>query len=154
MAIYQIHKELDLAVTIEEAWGFISSPSNLVKITPEQMAFEIVTAGLPEKIYPGLMIEYRVSPLKGIRMPWLTEITHVNEQEYFVDEQRKGPYALWHHEHRLIPAGNAVHMEDLVTYQLPAGPLGTLVHGIFVKKRLEAIFDYREEALVKMFGRP
>jgi ligand-binding SRPBCC domain-containing protein len=87
-------------------------------------------------------------------MPWLTEITHVIDHQYFVDEQRKGPYALWHHEHRLIPLDNGIRMFDLVTYQLPAGPLGTIAHRFFVKKQLEGIFSFREETLVERFGRP
>ncbi len=117
------------------------------------MGFEITTPGLPEKIYPGLMISYKVRPVLGIKMNWLTEITQVQEPYYFVDEQRAGPYALWHHEHRLKAIEKGVLMTDLVTYRLPAGPLGTLAHSLFVQKQLKGIFQYRELALEKRFGR-
>ena len=152
MAIYQINERLELAASVEEAWDFISSPANLKKITPPYMGFEISTPGLPEKIYPGLMISYKVRPVLGIPMTWLTEITHVSEPYYFVDEQRVGPYALWHHEHRLAPTEKGVMMTDLVTYRLPAGPLGALAHRMFVQKQLKGIFSYREQALEKKFG--
>lgn len=152
MAIYQINERLELAASVEEAWDFISSPANLKKITPPYMGFEISMPGLPEKIYPGLMISYKVRPLLGIPMTWLTEITHVSEPYYFVDEQRVGPYSLWHHEHRLAPTEKGVMMTDLVTYRLPAGPLGALAHRIFVQKQLKGIFSYREQALEKRFG--
>ena len=153
MAIYQIHEEMEVAASLEEVWEFISSPSNLKEITPDYMGFEIITPGLPEKIYPGLMISYKVRPLLGIRMNWLTEITQVREPHYFVDEQRSGPYALWHHEHNLKATEKGVLMSDLVTYRIPAGPLGTLAHGLFIKKQLKGIFQYRELALEKRFGR-
>ena len=154
MATYQLHEELELATTVEEAWDFISSPANLKEITPDYMGFEISTPGLPDKIYPGLMISYWVRPIGGIKMAWLTEITQVSEPFYFIDEQRAGPYALWHHEHRLSPSEKGVLMSDLVTYRLPAGPLGDMAHRIFVQKQLKGIFRYREQVLEQKFGRP
>ena len=154
MAIYQIHEEIKLAVSMDEAWDFISSPANLKEITPAYMGFEISTPRLPDKIYPGLMISYRVRPALGIKMVWLTEITQVRAPYYFVDEQRAGPYALWHHEHSLSPTEKGVLMTDQVTYRLPGGPLGTMAHRIFVQKQLKGIFRYRELALEKRFGRP
>ena len=153
MAIYRIHEQLELAASMDEIWDFISSPSNLKEITPDYMGFEIRTPGLPHKIYPGLMIGYWVRPVLGIRMFWLTEISQVREPHYFVDEQRIGPYALWHHEHHLSPTERGVLMTDLVTYRLPAGPLGVLAHKIFIKKQLAGIFRYREQAMVERFGR-
>ncbi len=152
MATYQIFEELELAASLDEAWDFISSPANLKEITPDYMGFEINSTRLPEKISPGLMISYHVRPILGIKMAWLTEITQVREPYYFVDEQRVGPYALWHHEHSLRQTDKGVAMTDLVTYRLPAGPLGTLAHRMFVKKQLEGIFRYRELALDKRFG--
>ena len=116
MATYQIKEELELATSVDEAWDFISSPENLKEITPDYMGFEINTPGLSDKIYPGLMISYWVRPVGGIKMAWLTEITQVKEPHYFVDEQRSGPYALWHHEHRLSPTEKGVLMTDLVPY--------------------------------------
>lgn len=152
MAVYQINSCLELATSRDELWDFISSPVNLKEITPDYMGFDILTDPLPVKIYAGLMISYRVRPVLGIPMTWLTEITHVEEPFYFVDEQRSGPYALWHHEHRLKPTGRGVQMSDLVTYSMPAGPLGKLAHRLFVKEKLEGIFRYRELALEKRFG--
>lgn len=153
MSIYQIREEMEVAASLEEVWDFISTPSNLKEITPDYMGFEITTPRLPSRIYPGLMISYWVRPVLGIKMNWLTEITQVREPYYFVDEQRAGPYALWHHEHMLEAIPKGVLMSDLVTYRLPAGPLGRLAHGLFVKKQLEGIFRYRELALEKRFGR-
>jgi ligand-binding SRPBCC domain-containing protein len=152
MGVYQLYKEVELPISREELWDFISSPANLKEITPDYMGFDIRTSRLPEKIYPGLMISYWVRPVLGIRLAWLTEITHVKELEYFVDEQRAGPYAIWHHEHRLHPSDTGVKMTDLVTYRLPLGPLGNMAHGLFVKKQLEGIFRYREVVLDKRFG--
>lgn len=151
MAIYQLYKELELEVPLEEVWDFISSPENLKEITPDYMGFEVSTPRLPEKIYPGLMISYLVRPVLGIKTTWLTEITQVREPHYFVDEQRAGPYTLWHHEHSLIRRGKGVLMTDLVTYRPPAGPLGALANSIFIKKQLENIFQYRELAMKKRF---
>ena len=153
MAVFELREQIHLATTMEELWEFISSPANLKEITPGYMGFEIRTSPLPEKIYPGLMISYWVRPILGIKMNWLTEITHVREPHYFVDEQRSGPYALWHHEHRLLATEQGVQMTDLVTYRLPAGPLGTMAHRVFVKKQLDGIFRYREQALEKIFGK-
>lgn len=154
MAIYQIREEMEVAASLAEVWDFISSPSNLKEITPDYMGFEIRTPGLPEKIYPGLLISYRVRPVLGINLNWLTEITHVSEPYFFVDEQRAGPYSLWHHEHHLRTTEKGVLLTDLVTYRPPAGPLGDLARLLFIKKQLEGIFRYRELALEKRFGRP
>lgn len=154
MAVYEIHEELELASSVEEIWKFISSPANLKEITPPHLGFEIRSNSLPQKIYPGLMISYRVRPLLGIRMLWLTEITQVREPFYFVDEQRAGPYALWHHEHRLNQTDKGVRMTDLVTYRLPAGPLGILVHRMLVRRQLQDIFRYRKGLLINKFGIP
>ena len=151
MAIYQIREEQILKAGIAELWDFISSPENLKEITPGYMGFEITSKHLPAKIYPGMMISYLVRPLLGIKMSWLTEITQVREPYYFVDEQRMGPYALWHHEHRLTEAENGVRMIDIVTYRLPAGPLGSLAHRLFVGKQLKGIFKYRKSALINRF---
>jgi ligand-binding SRPBCC domain-containing protein len=152
MAVHQLKKTLELATTLEEAWDFVSNPNNLKRITPAYMGFEIRTADLPGKVYPGLMISYWVRPVLGLKMNWLTEITQVREPYYFVDEQRAGPYALWHHEHSLAATNKGVLMTDLVTYKLPFGPLGDLAHGLFVKRQLEGIFLHRESALKEIFG--
>ena len=152
MAIYQLYQEQKVAVTILEIWDFISNPKNLKKITPGYMGFNITSKHLSETIYPGMLIEYKVSPLWNINMTWLTEITHVKEKEYFVDEQRVGPYKLWHHEHKIIPINEGVLMTDLVTYQPPYGILGRLANHLIIRKKLAEIFEYRRNILYDLFG--
>lgn len=121
MAFYQFYREQKLNASIEEIWDFISSPKNLKLITPKHMGFDITSKNLPEKMYQGMIISYKVSPLLGIKTNWVTEITHLKELEYFVDEQRIGPYAMWHHQHHLEPIQNGILMKDIVTYQPPLG---------------------------------
>jgi ligand-binding SRPBCC domain-containing protein len=152
MPIHVLHRTQTLAITREEAWQFFSDPRNLARITPPKLGFQIVTPDLPDRIYAGLMIQYRVRPLLGIPMVWLTEITHVTEGRYFADEQRMGPYALWHHEHWFRDSGpGCVELEDRVTYKLPCGRLSEPAHALLVRKQLEDIFDYRTIAVEKWF---
>ena len=103
MAFYQFHKQQKIRTTIDEIWDFISSPPNLKEITPDYMGFDITTKNLPDKMYAGMVISYEVSPLLGIKTTWVTEITQVIDKKYFVDEQRVGPYSLWHHQHIIEP---------------------------------------------------
>ncbi|MFO7998287.1 MAG: SRPBCC family protein [Bacteroidales bacterium] len=151
MSVYQLHTSQFLPASLEAAWAFVSNPSNLKHITPESMGFEILNKDLPEKVYPGMMISYTVKPLLGIKTTWVTEITHVQEMKYFVDEQRVGPYSLWHHEHHLEPADGGVLMRDIVTYRPPFGILGKLANHMIIKRKLREIFTYREHALNKRF---
>jgi len=136
---------------IGRAWDFFSDPRNLAKITPPELDFTILNV-LPERVYQGMMIEYRVRPLLGIPVRWVTEITHVDPEKLFVDEQRIGPYRIWHHEHHFkeLDSGR-VEMKDRVTYVLPFGPLGNLVHPILVKPQLAKIFAFREKAVAELF---
>jgi ligand-binding SRPBCC domain-containing protein len=151
MAFYQFYKTQIIKGSIEEVWDFISSPENLKEITPDYMGFEITSGNLSEKMYPGMIISYKVKPLLGIKMLWVTEITHVEEKRYFVDEQRIGPYSIWHHQHFIEPAGQGVLMTDIVSYKPPLGFLGALANTIFIGKRLDNIFTYREKKLEKLF---
>jgi ligand-binding SRPBCC domain-containing protein len=153
MGFYQLHKTQKIPATIDQVWDFISSPANLKKITPEYMGFNITSKLLSEKMYPGMIISYKVSPVLGIKMTWVTEITQVKEKEYFVDEQRVGPYSMWHHEHKIEPIEGGVLMTDIVSYQPPFGFLGSIANSILIKKQLKEIFDYRVEAVEKMFGK-
>lgn len=153
MGFYQLHTTQKIPATIDEVWGFISSPANLKKITPEYMGFDITSKMLSEKMYPGMIISYKVSPVLGIKMTWVTEITHVKEKEYFVDEQRVGPYRIWHHEHKIDPIEGGVLMTDIVSYQPPFGFLGTIANTLMIKKQLKKIFDYRKTTLEKIFGK-
>jgi len=151
MAFYQLVKEQFVPTSIDEVWDFISSPGNLKEITPDHMGFDITSDSLPEKIYAGMIISYKVRPLLGIPMTWVTEITHVVDKKYFIDEQRIGPYALWHHQHIIEPSGQGVLMTDIISYKPPLGFLGSIANALFIRRQLEGIFAYRKEALRKHF---
>lgn len=153
MGFYQLHKTQKIPATIDKVWDFISSPANLKKITPEYMGFNITSKMLSEKMYPGMIISYKVSPVLGIKMTWVTEITQVKEKEYFVDEQRVGPYSMWHHEHKIEPVEGGVLMTDIVSYKPPFGFLGSIANSLLIKNQLEEIFEFRTVAVEKMFGR-
>jgi ligand-binding SRPBCC domain-containing protein len=147
MPIYRIERRQIVPMPLADCWHFFSNPRNLEKITPPAMNFTIKSA-LPVEVYSGLMIEYTVSPLLGIPLTWLTEIVQVDSPHRFVDEQRVGPYRLWHHEHSfraLSEGGTEVH--DLVTYMPPLGPLGAVLNRLVIRPQLERIFDYRQEHL-------
>lgn len=142
-----------MPISLDEAWKFFSSPLNLGKITPPDMKF-VVTSDYTEEtvMYEGMLITYKVTPLLGIKLGWVTEITHVKDKVYFIDEQRFGPYALWHHEHffKEIPGG--VHMSDRLTYAIGYGPAGPIANKLIVTKKVNDIFKYREKAIIEKFG--
>lgn len=152
MPFYQLIKTQKLPGTISDIWDFISSPVNLKEITPEHMRFIVTSNTGAGKMYPGMIITYKVSPILGIKLNWMTEITQVKENEYFVDEQRIGPYSLWHHQHKIQPIEGGVLMTDIITYQPPLGILGAIANSLFIKQQLQGIFDYRKTALEKRFG--
>ena len=145
MPIYQLERRQTVALSLDDCWRFFSDPRNLRKITPPAMNFTIKSA-LPAQVYPGLMIEYTVAPLLGIPLTWLTEIVQVAAPHRFVDEQRVGPYHIWHHEHffRASSAGGT-EVHDLITYVPPLGPLGAVLNALLIRPQLERIFDYRKE---------
>jgi ligand-binding SRPBCC domain-containing protein len=152
MKLYQLKTSQKLSISVETAWKFFSNPANLSKITPPWLNFEVRT-DLPEKMYAGMVITYLVRPLLNIPQTWVTEITHVNEPNYFVDEQRFGPYKMWHHQHIFTKAENGgVMMEDIVSYVVPFGFLGRVANTFIISKKINEIFNYRKEVLVKMFG--
>ncbi len=151
MAFYQLIKKQHLTTTLDVIWEFISTPQKLKEITPAYMGFDIVTKNLPNKIYKGMIIHYHVKPLLGIKMSWVTEITQMEELRYFVDEQRIGPYSIWHHQHLLEPTETGVLMTDIVSYKPPFGFLGVLANSLFIRKQLEFIFNYRQEVLNRKF---
>ncbi len=151
MKIYNLQSKQKLPISVNKAWDFLSSPINLKKITPEYMGFNIIS-GADRKIYPGQIIQYIVTPLFGIKTKWVTEITHVQQNKYFVDEQRFGPYALWHHKHFIKPIEGGIEMEDIVDYKIPFGLIGQLAHPILIKPKLKEIFDYRHDKLIEIFG--
>ncbi len=152
MKIYRLETIQNLPISQKEAWDFLSDPRNLKTITPDYMGFEIVS-GAASKMYAGQILQYIVTPLLNIPLKWVTEITHVREGEYFVDEQRFGPYSLWHHKHFIKPIKNGVEMIDIVDYKVPFGLLGQLVQPFLVRPKLEEIFEYRKNALDRIFGK-
>ena len=151
MKIYTKSSKQNLPITIQEAWEFLSNPKNLKTITPDYMGF-VIESGADRPMFPGQIIEYIVTPVLGIKTKWVTEITHVEELRYFVDEQRFGPYSLWHHKHFLKEIPGGVEMEDIIHYKIPLGFIGQLVHPILVKPKLDEIFDYRRKKLIDLFG--
>ncbi len=151
MKIYTLKAVQKLPIPVQEAWDFFSTPVNLTLITPPAMNFRI-TSDIPPRIYPGAIITYRVAVFSGVTATWVTEISHVREPHYFVDEQRFGPYSFWHHKHFFRELAGGVEMEDLVHYGLPFGSLGRAVHPWMVRRKLEGIFSYRRETLLKRFG--
>jgi ligand-binding SRPBCC domain-containing protein len=150
--LHTLHRIQRAPISIEKAWDFLSSPHNLKVITPDYMGFHITSDSLPEKMYAGLIISYIVRPVMKLPIQWVTEITHVHEPHYFVDEQRFGPYAFWHHKHFLREIDGGVEMEDLVHYKLPFGVLGRTVNAVLVKRQLKEIFDYRYKKIESLFG--
>ncbi len=153
MSVHIIQTTQRLPISLEEAWDFFSSPKNLKEITPAYMNFAILSNSNSEKMFAGQVITYNVHPVLGIPLYWMTEITQVKEMEYFIDEQRIGPYSLWHHQHHFKKIEGGVEMTDFVHYQLPLGFLGDIAHALFVKRQLNGIFDYRYQFLEKRFGK-
>lgn len=152
MKIYRLHRKQNLPISIDQAWDFLSNPANLKTITPDYMGFHILS-GADRPMFPGQIIQYIVTPVLGIKTKWVTEITHVRDKEYFVDEQRFGPYSLWHHKHFIKKIDGGVEMEDIIDYKIPMGILGQMLHPILVKPKLEEIFNYRTKKLEALFGK-
>jgi len=150
MSLTQLFYEQKINTDIDKLWKFISSPKNLSKITPRYMDFKILTE-IPNEMYEGLIISYTVKPILGIKMNWVTEITHIKDKKYFVDEQRKGPYKMWHHEHILVETDNGIIMKDIISYIPPFGILGKILNKLFIKRQVSEIFNYRTEVLKKIF---
>ena len=151
MRIYQFKAKQFLPIKINEAWGFFSNPNNLPKITPPWLNLE-VTSQLDNKMYTGMIITYLVRPLLNIPTTWVTEITHVLEPNFFVDEQRFGPYKFWHHQHIFRKAENGTEMEDIVSYAIPLMFAGRWANSLIIARKIKSIFDYRTDVLNKMFS--
>lgn len=149
--IYTKSSTQKLPISMDVAWEFLSNPRNLKTITPEYMSFNIIS-GADRKMYAGQIIQYTVTPILGIKAKWVSEITQVVDREYFIDEQRFGPYAFWHHKHFIKEIEGGVEMEDVIDYKVPMGILGQLVHPFLVKPKLEEIFEYRRKKLIELFG--
>lgn len=151
MALYQLRRTQKLPGSKSEVWNFIASPANLKEITPRDLGFIITSNNGAERMYPGMIITYKVSPAFGIKVRWVTEITHIKEYEYFIDEQKIGPYSMWHHQHIIEEVDGGVLMHDIVTYKPPLGFIGTIANFVFIQRKLKQIFDYRAIALKRIF---
>ncbi|MCA0959938.1 SRPBCC family protein [Muricauda ruestringensis] len=151
MQLYQLKSRQFLPISKKEAWDFLSDPKNLAVITPPHMGFHILS-GADRPMFQGQIIQYIVKPFPLVSTKWVTEITHVQKGSYFVDEQRFGPYSLWHHKHFIKEVPDGVEMEDIIDYKLPFGFLGQIMHPILVKKQLQKIFRFREKKLAELFG--
>jgi len=153
MKAYHLNFSQRLPISLAQAWDFFSSPMNLAKITPEEMAFTVTSRLQPDqKMYPGMIITYKVSPVAGIKLNWMTEITQVEEHQYFIDEQRFGPYKFWHHQHHFKEIPGGVEMNDILTYGLPMGVFGNIANSIFVAAKLQQIFNFRKQKVIDLFG--
>ncbi len=150
--MHRLKQEQFLPISLDEAWNFFATPKNLNEVTPEDMVFEI-TSELPDKMYEGLMITYRIKPMLNIALNWCTEITHIKEKEFFVDDQRKGPYAIWHHEHHFKAVEGGVLMTDLLHYDIGKSIFGWMAGKLFVHQKVEHIFEYRYKTLERYFSK-
>jgi ligand-binding SRPBCC domain-containing protein len=151
-ATYSIKTVIRIPVSMDKAWDFFSRPDNLQLITPEHLGFKIISQHHGQQMYAGQIIEYKVKPLLGIPLYWMTEITQAVDRKYFIDEQRVGPYSMWHHQHHFQEIPGGVEMTDIVHYRLPLGFLGDIAHVLFVKRQLEHIFSYRTQRVESIFG--
>lgn len=150
--VHHLQSTQKIPVSIEEAWQFFSNPANLFTLTPPHLNLKFTNQLYGGEMYPGQVITYKVKPLLGIPLFWMTEITHVDKYRFFVDEQRKGPYSLWHHQHHFKLIEGGVEMTDIVHYALPFGPLGSIAHAVLVKKELQQIFTYRFQKITEIMG--
>lgn len=150
--VYSFKRVQQITISLQEAWLFFSAAENLVRITPKDMKFKIISSPAGRDLYPGQIIEYKVTPLLGIGMYWMTEITHVSPPNYFVDEQRFGPYSFWHHQHHFRQIDGGIEMTDIVHYKLPLGILGDWANTLFVQQKLNSIFGYRKKIIEEIFS--
>ncbi len=151
MAIYTLTKEQFIKSSAGAVWEFFCNPDNLSFITPPYMKFRVTSSPFSGQIYPGQIITYTVAPVLGIPLFWMTEITHMRDGKFFVDEQRKGPYKLWHHQHHFQETDDGVLMTDIVHYELPYFILGKIAQKLFIKSQLEDIFEFRRRKIAAIF---
>ncbi len=151
--VYSLQTVQKIPASLDTVWNFFSSPNNLKDITPTNLGFKVISKYHGNVMYAGQIIEYTVSPLLGIPLYWMTEITQVKDKEYFIDEQRFGPYSLWHHQHHFKTIEGGVEMTDIIHYKLPLWFLGDIAHGLFVEKQLRGIFNFRYQKTEDIFGK-
>ncbi len=150
--MYQLRRIQSIPISVEQAWDFFSKPENLTKITPENLRFKIHLRSEAGVMYPGKIITYTLSPLLKISVNWATEITQIKYHKYFIDNQIKGPYKIWHHEHHFEKTEGGTEMRDVLFYDLPYGFIGKILYKVIVKKRVKEIFDYRHKKIKELFG--
>ena len=151
--VYSLYSRQKVPASLEEVWRFFSDSSNLLQVTPPHLNLKVTNEVYGETVYAGQVMTYNVKPVLGIPLAWMTEITHVEPLKYFVDEQRKGPYKLWHHQHHFKAIEGGVEMIDIVHYRLPLGFLGSIANTLLVKKELEKIFLFRYQRIIELFGK-
>lgn len=151
MSVYSLKKTQFIPISLDAAWDFFSHPKNLAVMTPEYLNLKFTNELYGDEMYPGQVMTYNVRPVLGIPMFWMTEITHVMPKKYFVDEQRFGPYAMWHHQHHFEEVEGGVLMTDLIHYKAPLGFLGDIAVALFIKKQLEGIFEFRKKKVEELF---
>lgn len=149
--VYSFKTVQVIPTDLNTAWDFFSNPNNLKNITPSNLGFKVISKYQGDVMYPGQVIEYKVSPLLGLPLYWMTEITHVEDKKYFVDEQRYGPYSLWHHQHHFKEVKGGVEMTDIVHYKIPFWFLGDIANSLFVAQQVKGIFDFRFKKVEEMF---
>lgn len=154
MRTYRLEFKQKLPIDLDAAWDFFSSPLNLAEITPKDMDFDVTSPNMANtKMYPGLIITYKVSPLFGIKLNWVTEITHVKDKEYFIDEQRFGPFAFWHHQHHFEKIDGGILMQDILHYSIGWGPIGSIANAVIVNNKINKIFKFRYQKVEEIFGK-
>ena len=153
MAIQRITDELLIPIPLEQAWDFFTNPRNLAKLTPKEMKFRHVFEPDADRVYKGMYLVYKVSPIGGIPLTWVTEITEVLPKQRFVDDQIKGPFARWHHIHEFEARGDKTLIRDILYYQMPFGFLGSIAHFLFAKKQVGQIFSFRKDRMEEIFGK-
>jgi ligand-binding SRPBCC domain-containing protein len=151
MKVYQFEKTQLISASIDQCWEYFSTPKNLKNITPPKMGFEII-GSVPSKMYAGQIIQYYVKPLLGIKLLWVTEITQVDDKKYFIDQQRFGPYKMWHHQHIFKETENGIEMKDIIHYVVPFGFLGRIAHWLFISKDIRHIFEFRKNKINTLFN--
>lgn len=151
MSVYRLLRQQQIPATLPHVWQFFSDARNLAVLTPPHMRMRITSGNLPDEIYPGMVITYKVSPVAGIALSWMTEITHVVKEKLFVDEQRHGPFSMWHHQHLFEENAGGVLMTDIVHYRLPFSFIGNAANSVFVRRQLQDIFDFRHRSIESLF---
>ncbi len=151
MKVQKLYRKQLINATLSEVWDFFSHADNLARLTPAYMQMKVTSGDLPAEVYPGQIITYTLKPLLRISVSWMTEITHIIPGRLFVDEQRSGPYRIWHHEHHFEEQDGKVLMTDIVHYQLPFSFLGSFAHFLFIKRQLDGIFEYRQRQIETIF---